>query len=278
VLPNLILIGASRCGTTSLHRYLDLHPQISMSRTKELNFFVEERNWPRGVGWYESQFADTAPVRGEASPHYTACERFDGVPERMAAVIPEAKLVYLVRDPIARAFSAYSVTRAIGLDERPPEQALLEDFNDGFYLGEGRYWMQLERYLEHFPAGRVAIVDQHELMHRRRDALAELFRFLGVDDRFDSSEFDVEHNPTPPVPRNRLGAASVAFLNRVLGRDRSLRLRSALPSFVRRPFARGDAPKPTIDDALRERLVAYFQRDVDELRRFSGMDFVGWSL
>src|SRR5207244_9201435 len=114
VLPNLVSIGASRCGTTSLHRYLDLHPDIAMSKTKELNFFVEERNWQRGVAWYEREFSDSAPVRGEASPHYTAFPRYRGVAGRMARVVPEARLVYLVRDPIDRAISAYSLTRAMG--------------------------------------------------------------------------------------------------------------------------------------------------------------------
>ena len=56
MLPNLIVIGAAKCGTTSLHRYLDLHPEIAMTKAKELDFFVEDRNWQRGLGWYESQF------------------------------------------------------------------------------------------------------------------------------------------------------------------------------------------------------------------------------
>jgi hypothetical protein len=68
VLPNLIIIGAPKCGTTSLHHYLSLHPQISMSREKELNFFIAERNWSKGIAWYAAQFAADNKVRGEASP------------------------------------------------------------------------------------------------------------------------------------------------------------------------------------------------------------------
>src|ERR687894_2292944 len=71
-LPNLIVIGAQKCGTSVLHYYLSLHPEVSMSRPKELNFFIEERNWPRGLDWYKSQFDGDARVRGEASPNYTA--------------------------------------------------------------------------------------------------------------------------------------------------------------------------------------------------------------
>src|SRR4051812_3312851 len=113
-LPNLIVIGAKKSGTTSLYVYLDAHPEISMTRDKELNFFVEERNWSRGLGWYGEQFDAGAPVRGEASPYYTALPHHRGVPERMASVIPDARLVYMVRDPIARLLSHYDMGVARG--------------------------------------------------------------------------------------------------------------------------------------------------------------------
>ena len=71
MLPDFIIIGAMKCGTTSLHHYLSLHPDISVSRRKELDFFVAEENWARGLAWYESQFPDKGKVRGEASPKYT---------------------------------------------------------------------------------------------------------------------------------------------------------------------------------------------------------------
>ena len=106
MLPNLIVIGAAKCGTTSLHEYLDLHPEVAMSREKELDFFVEEKHWGRGVEWYAAQFED-APVRGESSPSYTAYPRYRGVPERIRRVVPDAKLVYLVRDPVERIVSHF---------------------------------------------------------------------------------------------------------------------------------------------------------------------------
>ena len=106
MLPNLIVIGAERCGTSSLHRYLRSHPQVFMSKKKELNFFVAEREWRRGRSWYERQFPADAPVRGESSPAYTAYPVFSGVPARLAALVPDAQLLYLVRDPVERTISA----------------------------------------------------------------------------------------------------------------------------------------------------------------------------
>src|ERR1700694_4198191 len=91
MLPNLIVIGGAKCGTSSLHYYLRLHPEIFMSRQKELNFFIEEMNWSEGLHWYEAQFQNGAQyaIRGESSPQYTRYPIFRGVPERMHQVIPQ---------------------------------------------------------------------------------------------------------------------------------------------------------------------------------------------
>ncbi len=101
-LPNLIVIGSQKCGTSGLHYYLGLHPEISMSTPKELDFFIAERNYPLGLDWYRSQFDPQAKVRGESSPNYTAYPQHVGVPERMHSIVPEARLLYMVRDPIDR--------------------------------------------------------------------------------------------------------------------------------------------------------------------------------
>ncbi len=106
-LPNLIIIGAQKCGTSGLHYYLGLHPEVSMSTPKELNYFIAERNWGRGPEWYARHFDPTARCRGESSPNYTAFPQHMGVPERMAGVIPDAKLIYIVRDPLDRIAAHY---------------------------------------------------------------------------------------------------------------------------------------------------------------------------
>ena len=101
-LPNLIVIGSQKCGTSGLHHYLGLHPEISMSKPKELDFFITERNYPLGLDWYQGHFDSRAKVRGESSPNYTAFPQHVGVPERMRSIVPEARLLYMVRDPIDR--------------------------------------------------------------------------------------------------------------------------------------------------------------------------------
>jgi len=91
-LPNLIVIGAQKSGTTSLHHYLSLHPEIMMSKHKELNYFNEELNWKKGLAWYKSHFIGEAKIYGESSPHYTFYPLYKGVAQRMYSIIPEAKL------------------------------------------------------------------------------------------------------------------------------------------------------------------------------------------
>jgi hypothetical protein len=70
-LPNFIIIGGLKCGTTSIHHYLGLHPEVNMSKPKELNFFAAEQNWDLGLDWYKGRFDDRVKVNGESSPHYT---------------------------------------------------------------------------------------------------------------------------------------------------------------------------------------------------------------
>ena len=78
MLPNLLIIGAQKCGTTSLHAYLDLHPNVHMAAEKELDFFIADRAWRNGPDWYAQRFRDDALVRGEASPNYTGWPVWDG--------------------------------------------------------------------------------------------------------------------------------------------------------------------------------------------------------
>jgi hypothetical protein len=117
MLPNLVIIGGLRCGTTSLHRHLLVHPEIFTSRPKGLDFFNADANFSKGVSWYESHFTVPSKVRGEASPHYSEPPHryiqgilekpVDIVAERMHSLLPKAKLLYIIRDPIDKVISTY---------------------------------------------------------------------------------------------------------------------------------------------------------------------------
>jgi hypothetical protein len=278
-LPNLIVIGGLKCGTTSLHHYLNLHPEIAMSRPKELNFFVSELNWELGRDWYASHFSPAAGVRGESSPHYTNLPRFEGVAERMRQLLgAEARVVYVVRDPIDRMLSHYLHNVGGGYEARPMEQVLADP--DGAYVARSRYAMQLEPYLREFGDERVAIVSREELKDERATTMRHLFEFAGVDTSFSSEEFEREWET---------GSAKSSGGFRLMDRgvrlpglralDRNFdrlpeRLRWLVERLVHDPSS-GAALKPDLPPQLRAQLEELFREDVALLEHVAGRPF-GW--
>jgi len=277
-LPNLVVIGGLKCGTTSLHHYLNLHPEIGMSRPKELNFFVEELNWPLGRDWYASHFDPGEPVRGESSPHYTNRPRFDGVAERLAGTAPGARLIYMVRDPIDRMLSHYLHNVGGGYDDRPLAEALAGP--DTAYVDRGRYFFQLEPYLERFEKERIELVTREELKADRAGTLRRVFGFLGVDEGFTSEQFDREWETGTAKSSGRFRAMDRAVrLPGLRAIDRHFdrlpeRMRWAVERVVHDPDA-GAAPKPHLPADLRATLVERYRPDVEQLEEWSGRSF-GW--
>ena len=217
-LPNLVVIGAMKCATTALHKYLDAHPDVSMSAAKETNFFTgpDERpnddpttwwrfgQWHRGLSWYTSQFDQESPVRGETSPGYTSPDHAVAA-QRMALVIPDARLVYVVRDPVERAASQYDHHVREGAESRLPEQALLDP--DSQYLARSRYFDRIRPFLERFSHAQIHIVVQERLLLDRRRELRRVYRHVGADDRWWDADLErrwhVGRRITRPSPRLR---------------------------------------------------------------------------
>ena len=278
MLPNLVVIGAAKCGTTSLHEYLDAHPEISMSREKELHFFVDRKNWERGLAWYESQFDASAPVRGESSPGYSAFPLYGGVVERMAETIPQAKLVYLVRDPVKRIVSHYTHRTVNWPEMGTLEQALADPHVREWLVTPSRYWLQLERYLTRFPAEQILVVDSDELRASRAEVLARIFAFVGVDPSFRSPGFERSYNTgTGRLRRNSAGDAVSRVLEGALGPGRSQALRERVPSALKAPFRRAAEPV-VLTERLRSELEDELRGDAERLRAHTGLGFAGWSI
>jgi hypothetical protein len=278
-LPNLIIIGGLKCGTTSLHHYLSLHPEIAMSRPKELNFFVSELNWPLGRDWYAGHFDPGAPVRGESSPHYTNRPSFDGVPKRMRDVLgDDIRLIYVVRDPVDRMLSHYLHNVGGGYDDRTLTDALSDP--ESSYVARSRYFFQLEPYVEAFGAERIAVVGREELRDDRLATMRRAFEFLGVDSGFTSEQFEREWETGVAKGRSRFRVMDRAVrLPGLRAIDRNFdrlpeSLRWLAERLIHDPDA-GEAPKPELPDSLREDLVERFHDDVARLEEFAGRSF-GW--
>jgi hypothetical protein len=178
VLPTFVVIGAMKTGTSSLASYLRVHPQVFMTTPKEPGFF--SMRWDKGLGWYEALFdgAGDAVARGEASTNYTKAPSLPHVPERMAQVIPDAKLVYVVRNPVPRIRSHY-VHNAANKGERRKIGIAVRDNPD--YLDFSRYAYQLRLFLEHYPRESILVVSSERLRTDREASLKDVFQFVGID-------------------------------------------------------------------------------------------------
>ena len=187
-LPTFFIIGAAKAGTTSMHYYLGLHPQIQMSSVKEPGYFAGPENgrpYPSGristLSDYEALFDPSFAVRGEASPNYTFAPVRSGVPSRIKQLVPEAKLIYLVRDPVARTISHHQHTVALG-DERRSLAAVLSDLSEADSLAQismSLYARQLEPYLAHFERDRIMVIDQADFSTDRRRVAGRGLRVPG---------------------------------------------------------------------------------------------------
>jgi hypothetical protein len=204
-LPDFVIVGAQKAGTTSLYRMLRKHPQIHMPRTKELHFF--DTHWDRGVDWYAAQFTPKLweRRRGEATPYYLYRPI---VRERMAQVVPRARIVVILRNPVDRAYSHYwhdlrrfelerhdrevfpTFETAVAF-ERPyllghligregPELWKEAEGRRGTYVRRGEYADQLEPFFDTYGRDRVHVMLLEDLIGDRERSLRDLFGFLGV--------------------------------------------------------------------------------------------------
>jgi hypothetical protein len=172
-LPDFVGIGALKAGTSYLDAMLRSHPQTCMPAT-EVEYF--SRHHGRGPAWYEAQFCRCdAPVRGEVSPQYLFDEASPG---RIADLLPHARLLVSVRDPVLRAYSQYK--------HWVQETAFPGSFED--YLGQhpgaverGMYFRHLSRYLLRFRREQVLVVVFEDMVRHPRQVLAEVYAFVGVD-------------------------------------------------------------------------------------------------
>ena len=291
-LPNFVVVGAMKAGTTSLYHYLRPHPQVFMPKIKELDFFAEGMNWERGLDWYRHQFAAApreATALGEASTVYAKFPRYQGVAERMERVLPDVRLIYVVRHPIDRIRSHYEHRVASGAETAPIEDAV---FDNPIYIDYSRYALQVEQYLEHFPREQLLIISSEELRHHRESTMRRVYDFLAVDPEYVAPTLSQEFYKTgqrrtyPPV----VWSIRQALKRRFPQTKRAKELVDSLASRRRRVPVRSDA---TIDDSVRpsstdrtqelsdearSRLDDRLRDDVCRLRQYMTDTFDGWGI
>jgi len=255
--PTFLIIGASKSGTTSLHRYLLENPAVLCACRKEIRYFALK--YHRGERWYRAQFplgptatlrrlrASVRPVVGEASPIYLF---HPYVPARVHAFNPDMKLIAVLRDPVDRAHSHYHMQMRWGWETLSFEEALdredarldgeLAKLHDNpldypelvsrmSYVARGRYAEQLERWFELFPREQMLLLTSDELFSDPARTTSRVTRFLEIPEHHATSYARLaggggvfDYSPMNPATRERLARAFEPHnrrLEELLGRE-----------------------------------------------------------
>jgi hypothetical protein len=204
-LPQFLIIGVQKAGTTTLYNNLTQHPQLLMPGEKEVHFF--DLHYDKGIGWYKNKFRNRNPFRsriaGEASPYYLFHPM---VAQRVALHLPKVKLIVLLRNPVERAYSHFqheikykrehltSFEQAIEMENQriaADEKALMEGrlqksaAHQSFsYISRGLYAKQIERWLEYFPISQMLFLKSEDFFANPKAELPAVYEFLGVKEIF----------------------------------------------------------------------------------------------
>jgi Sulfotransferase family len=181
-LPRFVIVGAMKAATSTLQEQLAAQPGIFMSDPKEPNFFSDDRQFSKGMGWYSGLFAPAgaADLAGEASTHYTKLPTHPRTVSRLKQYLPEARFIYVMRHPIDRLISHYIHEWSMGVYHRPIVEAL--DRHPEL-VAYGRYAMQLQPYLETFGPDAVLPVFFDRLVREPQAELERVCRFIGYREK-----------------------------------------------------------------------------------------------
>jgi len=283
VRPNLFIIGAMKSGTTSLHEYLDTHPQIAMSDVKEPGYFVEELGLHKGEAWYLSLW-DQDPqyrYRGESSTHYTKLPIFQGVPERLHRFSPEARLIYIMRNPFDRVVSHYwhALRDAHhGGELRPMLKAVQADPG---YLAFSDYAMQLKPYFERFGKEAVLTLTFEALVEDPQREVDRIYRWLKLPSHPIGEVSGKAHNQKP---KGMTAVAGAGILNRIQYSKTWDRISPHVPAWMK-SWAKKQAYRSVVEEdvlsdipRLREAIAELQRRQIDRLIRLLGRDFPEWRM
>jgi hypothetical protein len=297
-MPNFLIIGAAKAGTTSLYNYLKQHPQIYMSPVKEPKFFAfEEGEKPdfQGPGDIKANRFVVTDLEsysnlfeghtyelaiGEASPAYLYCPK---TAERIRKILPNTKLIVILRDPVERSYSSFLHLRRDGIEPLSDfAQALQAEEiriknNWGFiwhYMNMSLYYVQLQRYFENFNSNQIKVYLYEEFKNHTIRVLQDIFEFLEVDKQFivDTS---IKANVSG-IPRNKL-------LHKLLNEPNFFKkkfLKPFIPFKMRQYLTYNliqvNLEKPTLSLELRKDLIQLFQGDILKLQELINRDLSSW--
>ena len=297
VLPNFLIFGVQKAGTTSIYSYLEQHPQVYTSPRKETDFFCRNLAEPIGedeprltrggrkriltIKDYESLFAGVTDevAIGEASPNYLF--RHKNAVAGIQRYLPTAKLIAVLRNPVERAYSDYlmHVRQVVG-NRNPLAVQIKESGETSHTLLKGRYYEGMKHFLEAFGAEQVKVFLYDDLRRDSDGLMREIYEFIGVDPTF---EVDTgRKQQTAQVPKNQsihqllqtdnlLRQAVGSVLRKVMPEERRQKLRSRL--IAANSTGKEGLPLSAEDRRL---LEDYYRNDVRQLQDLLDRDLSGW--
>lgn len=285
-MPNFLIIGAMKSGTTTLHNYLNQHPQIYMSPLKEPHFFSCEalKNSPiNNLEDYCALFQGVSEVAiGESSTSYLALPEISA--KKIKHYIPNAKLIAILREPAEAAYSLYLMIHRSELHGISEEQILARfvqtqiiqnNRNSGIIKGR-YYYGKLQHYLSLFDRRQIKICLYEDLKANPVELLQDIFQFLGVDEKFTIDKSN-QYN-TGGIPKNKL------FYDLTENLKKNLTLRQLIPKSFYQPIfqtylvlrKRNLAKQPQLSQNIRKQLTELYREDILKLQDLISRDLSKW--
>lgn len=260
-MPDFFLVGAMKCGTSTLAAQLAAQPGIFMCTPKEPNFFGDDTTYAKGQGWYQGLFVPAAEgdLKGEASTHYTKLPTYPEAPARLAAACPDARLVYAIRDPMDRLVSHYMHEWSMGEIATDLATAIRTHPE---LVAYSRYAMQIEPYVTRFGVGRICLTSLERLGAAPTSELARIAGFLGYAGTPVWQEALARQNVSAERVR-RFPLYDLLIENPVAGALRRTLVPKALRTAVRRRLQMRE--RPSVPAALEAELQEVFRVDLAQL-------------
>ena len=266
--PSFFIVGAMKAGTSNLRSLLHQHPQVFLSI--ETGYFGT-KSAKKGLDWYLEHFKEAKPgqVQGDKSPNYYF---YRNVAKEMHAFNPKAKLIWILREPISRAYSDYWFSIYRGKDYKSFEEAVELEFlgkrkENRHYLFRSDYSTFIKRFLKYFPVEQMLFIKLDDLYNDPVMTARQCFSFLAVDETFAVKQEEKLQNPTH-LPRSFY----LNYLNSKLFANNYPVLRFRIRALLKRKTP----GYPKLDPAMKTRLKDHFRPQITELEKLTGLTFPEW--
>ncbi len=278
-LPNFLIVGAMKSGTTVLYQYLKQHPQIYMSSVKETNFFLRDH---KNLEEYSAFFQGVSNEKaiGEASPCYLDHSK---AYKRIAHYLPEAKLIAILRNPADRAYSHFFMRyrqKLHGMNE----DEVLDYFTsmlqeDRIITKRGFYYNHLKNYFNLFERDRLKICLYEDLKIAPDALIQDIFQFLGVDEKYQIGNYNIYYNKGG-IPKNQLLYSSLSnlrqyfnmFFKGFLPEEINKRIHNIYNSIRNSNLVK----QPKLKPEIRQQLIKVYQEDILHLQDLIERDLSTW--